>query len=122
MKFSAHMMFELVQSGVCYVCVENVGIPERLLEGDSAKLDCPVSGADAHHVIWILPDGQKIDKDNQNDRFSLLGKTLYINNAELASKGTYHCIVTHNPSGVIRSGDITLSKFVVILSQILLKV
>ena len=46
----------------------NVGFAERLLEGDSTELECPVSDIDTGDVIWVSPDGQKIDADSTDKR------------------------------------------------------
>jgi len=47
-----------------------VAFSERLLEGDSTELRCPVEDSDTEHVIWVSPDGQKIDADSQDERLS----------------------------------------------------
>lgn len=46
----------------------NVGFAERLLEGDSTELECPVSDVDTGDVIWVSPDGRKIDSDSIDSR------------------------------------------------------
>ena len=51
-----------------YMVIGNVGFAERLLEGDSTELECPVSDIDTGDVIWVSPDGQKIDADSTDKR------------------------------------------------------
>ncbi|XP_067943256.1 uncharacterized protein [Watersipora subatra] len=89
---------------------DNVGYAERLLEGDSTKLGCPVEDIeDSGEVIWVSPDGMRIDNDSKDKRFKLLGKTLEIIDARSATAGTYHCIVSHSSTGIVQSGDVSLA-------------
>lgn len=89
---------------------DNIGYSEKLLEGDSTELECPITDLDTEDVIWVSPDGQKIDRDTHDDRFKLVGKVLQITGAKSTSIGTYHCIVAHSATGQIRSGDVSLSE------------
>ena len=58
--------------------VENVGFAERLLEGDSTEISCPVEDVeDTGEVIWISPDGTRIDLDSQDKRFTVTEMFYY---------------------------------------------
>lgn len=63
-------LFSLIWYDIWYIVTltGNIGFSERLLEGDSTELECPVSDVDTGDVIWVSPDGQKIDADSTDKR------------------------------------------------------
>lgn len=97
--------------GINLYFAENIGFAEKLLEGDSTELECPISAdLNAENVIWVAPDGKRIDEHNEDRKFALVGSSLHINHAEGASMGTYRCIVTESASGEVKTGDIAIGK------------